>query len=120
MLISIQNRMVPAVIPSVILAFQLLTSSGGAQPHGGFGTVGVGSASCATWTTVRQSHSASDYEQWILGFLSGVSHMALGELSPARAMDAEGIWSWTDGYCQAHAEHDIARAASAFMAAHPR
>jgi hypothetical protein len=91
-----------------------------AQRHSVFSARGAGTSLCEEWTTARADHSAQGYEQWVLGFLSGISYMGLGELNPARAADANGVWSWTDTYCQVHPDHDIAKAATAFVTAHPR
>jgi hypothetical protein len=98
----------------------ITTLSVHAQMHSVFNARGAGTSLCEEWTAARADHSAQSYEQWVLGFLSGISYMGLGELNPARAADAEGIWSWTDKYCQVHPDHEIAEAAAAFIAAHPR
>jgi hypothetical protein len=103
-----------------VLIIALTIPSVRAQRQSVFSARGAGISLCGEWTTARANHSAQGYEQWVLGFLSGISYMGLGELNPARAADADGIWSWTDTYCRFHPDHDIAKAATAFVATHPR
>lgn len=113
-----RSRLIGAALCCLFVPFVTLPVH--AQQHSVFSARGAGTSLCEEWTTARADHSAQGYEQWVLGFLSGISYMGLGELNPARAADADGIWSWTDTYCQVHPDQDIAKAATAFVAAHPR
>ncbi len=113
-----RSRLIGGALCCLFVPF--LTLPVHAQRHSVFSARGAGTSLCEEWTTARANHSAQGYEQWVLGFLSGISYMGLGELNPARAADADGIWSWTDTYCHVHPDHDIANAATAFIAAHPR
>ena len=82
---------------------------------------GVGTAPCAQWIAARHSHNAGGFEQWVVGFLSGVGFAKSNEgVDPLRTMNAEGAWTWIDGYCRDHPIGNVAEAAGAFAEAHPR
>jgi hypothetical protein len=76
--------------------------------------IGVGAvSSCGTWETARSSGYSFGYEQWVVGFLSGVA-MASGN-DFLSGTDADGIWKWIDRYCAAHPLDMIATAASELL-----
>jgi hypothetical protein len=52
--------------------------------------IGLGTASCGTWTSYRHDRQGRSYEQWVLGFLSGVGFEATNGKNPLNAMD--GHW----------------------------
>jgi len=62
--------------------------------------IGVGTASCGTWIEARRNRTSFAYEQWAIGFASGVS-VAL-DLDLLKGRDASAIWVWMDGYCASH------------------
>jgi len=78
-------------------------------------------ASCGTWTEMRRNSQASDYEQWLLGFLSGVgwTHGTF-HYNPLNGLDANAVWRWMDNYCQASPLNLIHDGAVAFVDVHPR
>ena len=83
----------------------------------------IGTASCDTWAADRRAPdqaAAIVDAQWVIGFLSGIGHMHLGELEPLHGTDAQHVWAWIDTYCRDHATGTIEDAAAAFAAAHPR
>jgi hypothetical protein len=85
--------------------------------------IGSGTASCQAWTAVHQQPRGADaagQEQWLLGFLSGIGFMALGELDPLHGMAAEAVWGWVDRYCGGHASETLEAAARAYIQEHPR
>jgi len=88
--------------------------------EGMYYALGLGNSSCGTWTAARRERQAFGFEQWILGFLSGVGFQG-GErgIDPLNGVDAQAVWGWTDNYCQAHPLETIALAGAAFAHAHP-
>ena len=89
----------------------------------GYTTLGSASASCETWTTARRTPggpAASMHEQWVLGFLSGIGFMMLGELDPLLSMDANEVANWVDTYCRGHPQDKLEAAAAGFIREHPR
>jgi hypothetical protein len=61
------------------------------------------------------------YEQWILGFLSGIGSTGSSYgLNPLNGItDANAVWGWMDNYCREHPLDNIAAAGEAFLKAHP-
>ena len=57
------------------------------------------------------------YQQWVFGFLSGVSYDGPSH-DPLKGMDAPSIMQWLGDYCQRNPTVNIAAAASAFAQAH--
>jgi hypothetical protein len=86
-----------------------------------FHMVGVGSSSCGSWTASRGGQTTGIYEQWVVGFLSGVGYEGTGQGDdPLAGVDANGVWAWVDNYCRAHPLDQIVMAAKAFDREHPR
>jgi len=100
-----------ALIPAIML-FLLAPSAWAATE------MGLGGGSCGLWTAARRIRSSADFEQWVLGYLSGVGAVALN-LDPLNRVDAFGVWAWIDNYCQAHPIERVTDAAKAFANAHP-
>jgi hypothetical protein len=74
---------------------------------------GVGTASCGQWLAdSKEDGRAAQYDlSWILGFIS-----AINSASPPRSMkhvDAAGMRSFIDQYCDAHRLGQIVEAAVA-------
>jgi hypothetical protein len=83
----------------------------------------TGAALCDRWTADRRTPETGPAvadEQWILGFLSGIGYMGLGELKPLNGISDKGVWAWVDVYCGNHPTAPIEQAAAAFSVAHPR
>jgi hypothetical protein len=98
----------------------VISSAEAAQP-GNYDLIGSGTNSCGTWTAYRRERQASLFEQWILGFLSGVGYQGTGVgVDPLNGVDAGAVWAWMDNYCQAHPLDDVAEAGAAFVTTHPR
>ena len=107
---------------ALILAILIvMVSAAMAMPPGGFDVIGLATESCGKWTAVRRDHaSAWGYEQWFLGFITGVDYMGHANgLQPMRGTDAAGILAWADNYCREHPLNLIVQAADAFIIAHP-
>jgi hypothetical protein len=101
---------------AVVLLSALSTSAEAAE----FQEIGLGLSSCASWTEARsdQAKLASDmYQQWVVGFLSGVGYTGIA--NPLLGMDADGVWAWVDNHCRGHPIDKIADAAKAFNSIHP-
>src|ERR1700677_611191 len=59
----------------MILGFGIAPTDAHAQDAVPYTVAGVGNDSCGTWTTVRRQRSvgkAWGYEQWVIGYLSGL------------------------------------------------
>jgi hypothetical protein len=107
------------VLVLTVLAFTLT-----ANAAAGYNRLGAGTASCGIWSGFRREGSTSaralSSEQWVLGFVDGISEASGGTLDPFNGMEAKNVWEWIDNYCQANSLKSIAEAASAFIAAHTR
>jgi hypothetical protein len=56
-----------------------------AEPSAGYALSGRGALTCNSWTAARRNPNRLDTglsEQWVVGFLSSIGLMALGELDP--------------------------------------
>jgi hypothetical protein len=74
-------------------------------------------------TTARRSPNRFDAglnEQWVVGFLSGIGFMALGELDPLHGVDDQFVYDWVDAYCRNNPAETIADATSRLIQQHPR
>ena len=80
---------------------------------------GLGNQTCEAWTANPVSGGGLGllYQQWIFGFLSGVS-FADPDHDPLKDMDAAAVMTWLDKYCQDNAAARLADAAVAFARAH--
>ena len=107
------------VLVLIVLAFTLITNEAA-----GYNRLGAGTASCGMWAAFRREGSTSaralSSEQWVLGFIDGITEESGDTLDPFNGVEAENVWEWIDNYCQANPLKSIAEAASAFIAAHPR
>ena len=105
------------VLAALILAAVLVTTGAG---EGETVVGGVGTETCASWIVARRDHQAFGYEQWLLGYLSGVGDVHSARLDPLNGIDVAAVWAWVDVYCAAHPLDHIVRAGEAFVDAHPR
>ncbi len=99
----------------------LVLCSGGAGRALAYHEVGAGVDTCAAWTADRQTPAgapALQDEQWVLGFLTGIGFAGSDQDDPLAGMDAAGVWTWIDGYCQQHPADKIVLAARAFFKFH--
>jgi hypothetical protein len=88
---------------------------------------GTGSMNyCGSWTLHHQHNDTQSFwlqteeEQWVLGFLSGVSSVAGTDLNPTDRVDGPAIRVWMDNYCRVHPLELLASAAQQFVLVHPR
>ncbi len=89
----------------------------------GYAMLGIGGSSCETWTATRRvplGPDAAMEQQWVVGFLSGIGSMVLGELDPLRGLDADAVYAWLDGYCRNHPAETVEAGARVFIQEHPR
>lgn len=86
----------------------------------GYAVLGSGTMPCDAWSAARATPGAAMYEQWVVGFLSGIGSMVLGELDPLRGLDATAVNGWMDKYCREHPRETIEAAARVFIQEHPR
>jgi hypothetical protein len=89
----------------------------------GYTSIGSGATSCAAWEAARRSPQAPEtamQQQWVVGFLSGIGSMVLGELDPLHGLDAAAVYGWIDRYCHDHPTETIEAAARVFIQEHPR
>lgn len=104
------------------MALTLMAGSGRAfLQNGFFKAVGLGNSSCGTWTAARSRGEARawGFEQWVLGFLSGIGYGG-ADANPLNGMDADGVWAWIDNYCHEHPTDKLLSAAVEFAREHPR
>jgi hypothetical protein len=104
------------VLVLIVLAFTLITNEAAA-----YNRLGAGTASCGMWAAFRREGSTSaralSSEQWVLGFIDGITEASGGSLDPLSGVE---VWEWIDNYCQANPSKSIAEAGAGFIAAHPR
>jgi hypothetical protein len=89
----------------------------------GYALLGNGALSCQAWTDARRDPHSPETplsEQWVVGFLSGIGSMVLGELDPLRGLQAGSVYAWVDNYCGAHPSETIEAAARVFIQQHLR
>ena len=81
--------------------------------------IGLGNQTCATWTANPPATSGLGqlYQQWTLGFLSGVS-FADPKHDPLSNLDAATVAVWFEDYCRDNATARLVDAATAFVRAH--
>ena len=86
-----------------------------AQTH----IAGLGNQTCGAWTANPVSGGGPGllYQQWIFGFLSGVS-FADPNHDPLKDMDAAAVRIWLDNYCRDNAAARLVDTAGAFVRAH--
>ena len=63
---------------------------------------------------------ALGYEQWLLGYLSGVGGVHSAGLDPSNTVSVDAVWTREDAYCEAHPLDHIVRAREAFVDAQLR
>jgi hypothetical protein len=112
------GRIVLPMLARVILTVALMTGSAEAAEGPIFNGLGV--LSCGTWTDARRDRQAFGYEQWVLGFLSGIGYTGWMNYNPLNGLDANAVLAWIDNFCQAHPLDRISTAASLFVFEHPR
>ncbi len=82
-----------------------------------------GSPDCKSWVELRAEGPFEYGEDWIIGFLSGMSVGAQRNFWTAAGQDfsPEQIFIWTDSYCQAHPQDQLYDAAMSYFdkLAHP-
>jgi hypothetical protein len=107
--------MMPFLFRVIVTAPLMLTSAEAlAEPH----MIGLGNQTCATWTANPPVEGIGLlYQQWILGFLSGVSY-ADPHGDPLSDIDAGGVTPWLNKYCQDNSTARLVDAATAFVRAH--
>jgi hypothetical protein len=104
---------------AILLAATLLLPDHAA----GYAALGSGTAPCEAWTAARRTPQGPDaamHEQWVVGFLSGIGSMVLGELDPLHGTNADSVYRWMDIYCGSHPAETIEAAARVFIVEHPR
>jgi hypothetical protein len=75
-------------------------------------TFGMGAASCGGWLDERRHPDWHAGQQWVLGFVAGVTDST--GFDPMAKTDSQGIWAWIDRYCSEHPTKSIVNAAEAF------
>ena len=107
------------MLPSGLTAAHANPSSTG-ETAGPYLTTGPNS--CVAWTAARRAGEAEalSYEQWILGFLSGVGFAGNPSgFNPLNGVAALAVLAWVDDYCQAHPLDELATAGAEFAFTHP-
>jgi hypothetical protein len=117
----VSRHVTKSLLVQVVLAGALITGSAHAQD--GATMMGLGNASCGSWTAARRAPrpgvpSPHEHEQWVLGFLSGIGAGGPG-MNPLNGVDGDAVWGWMDNYCQAHPLDKVRDAARTFALGHP-
>jgi len=82
--------------------------------------IGLGNSSCGSWTAARRDKVALPYQQWVIGFLSGIGYAKpYAGLDPLKGLDGNAVYAWVDNYCGANPLNDISVAGNSFIWAHP-
>jgi hypothetical protein len=112
---SVQRMHVGPHARAIVAAFLILTSAEAlAAPR----MIGLGNQTCATWTAQPPVEGVGLlYQQWVLGFLSGVSY-ADPPNDPLSNIDPGDITLWLNKYCQDNSTVRLVDAAIAFIRAH--
>ena len=82
--------------------------------------IGLGDQRCGAWIENTPSTSSGVgllYQQWVFGFLSGVSY-ADPDHDPLKSTDAAAVTKWFDDYCRNDTAARLVDAAIAFVRAH--
>jgi hypothetical protein len=82
--------------------------------NGSYKIVGIGSASCAEWTSERkkgETWAAAAQLSWVLGYATAVNRF--GPWSSNVVTDAQSVLTWLDTYCAQHPRNNIATATGA-------
>ena len=71
-----------------------------AAPSGRAATImGVGiTISCGGWVETRKTPNKTTFEEWALGYLSGVAMWS--QISPLDGLDPSAVYVWLDNFCQ--------------------
>lgn len=109
--IALLNR--NAIAKNTIAAFVMViatvqpASDAAAQAHRDY--FGVGGDSCGRWMDARKAGDTSRHGSWLLGYLSALNLWGvIGGKDALAGSDADGLYAWMDGYCQAHPLDSIA------------
>lgn len=113
---QVDMRMLPFLSRAILTASLMICS---ARAFGESQMVGLGNQICATWTAnpLVTGGVGLLYQQWIFGFLSGVS-VADPNHNPLSNLDAATITQWFDDYCRDNSTVRLVDAATAFVRAH--
>lgn len=100
----------------IVLALMLAQA---VPAHGTYRIFGIGNAKCSDWTAIHDTHGDKDVEDaafyqsaWLSGFVSSYN-----DFGGAKAGDVTGggnvdeMEGWISGYCRAHPDLKLGRAA---------
>ena len=106
----------PPCLARAVLVASLMISSAEALAQG---DMGLGNQRCGAWIATPPSDGGVGllYQQWVFGFLSGVSY-ADSDHDPLKGTDAGAVMRWFDDYCQNDTAARLVDAAIAFVRAH--
>jgi hypothetical protein len=108
--------MAPLLSRAMLIASLMISSAEAlAETH----IAGLGNQNCEAWTANPVSSGGLGvlYQQWLFGFLSGVSFADLNH-DPLKDMDVAAVTTWLGNYCQDNATARLVDAAIAFVHAH--
>jgi len=107
--------MPPLLLRAIVAALPLVSADALAEPH----MMGLGGQTCGAWTANPPATSGvgAFYQQWVLGFLSGVS-FADPDHDPLNDSDGAAITTWLNDYCQQNPAARLVDATTAFVRAH--
>jgi len=104
------------MLRSILIAAVLIVSAAGASAESRF--AGLGSQTCGAWTANSPTRAGGGigllYQQWVFGFLSGIS-FADPEHDPFQGLEAGDLDRWMDDFCAKNSTSRIVDAAIGFV-----
>jgi hypothetical protein len=89
-----------------------------AEPYSAI--MGIGTSSCTLWSGERGAKKDFPWDQWLLGFVSGASHVDGGNAPTTDYSDGASVLGWIEDYCRAHPLDQLAQAARAYVVSRSR
>lgn len=108
----------------IAVGFVLLGATGmwilGHRPKPPPHIAGLGINPCRVWVSVRADKKATEYEQWVMGYLSGLGYTGPPPPAPRKPPVVEDIFGWMDSHCLGQQAITIGEAAQTFFVTHQR
>jgi hypothetical protein len=85
-------------------------------PH----VTGLGLNRCKVWVAMRAEQKSNEYEQWVMGYLSGVGYRGPPPAQPKQPPVVDDVFGWMDSHCLGQQAITIGEAAQTFFVTHQR
>ncbi len=93
---------VTALVAATAILLAGCASPGSGVPNpipGRYQLYGAGAYGCDTWTTSRGNTLQPEFDNWLMGFVSGYGH-GIQEWSPLYQSNYADMSAWVDHYCR--------------------